>query len=144
MIWHRLIRGFVAAALISAGVPATAAGTNTASAQTDGARGYAYICDGQRQVEEVKEPAGYEVAVVDSLGRPNSPNDMFEVFQASRPERCAAMAAPLAGAVPGTLLVAVTWAAPQLRIVRSLVAKPDEVGVKSCGTGTVRATAQNG
>lgn len=144
MIWHRVIRGFLVGALMSAGFSAAAAGSNTASAQTAGARGYAYICDGHRQVEEVTEPAGYEVAVVDSLGRPNSPNDMFEVFQASRPEKCAAMAAPLAGAVPGTLLVAVTWATPQLRIVRSLVAKTDEVGLKSCGTATVRAAAEKG
>jgi hypothetical protein len=119
MTWYRVIRGLVTGSLISLGGGwATRAAGETVSAQTGGERGYAYICDGPAQVQEVKEYPGYEVVIVDSVERPNSPNGMFEIFQTSRPEKCAALAAPFTGAVPGTLLVAVTWATPHLSIVR--------------------------
>jgi hypothetical protein len=115
MIWYGLIRGLVAGTLISlgGGMPTVAAG-GIVSAQTAEERGYAYICDGPAQVQEVKEPPGAEVVIVDSVERPNSAHGMYEIFQASRPEKCAVMAAPSTGAVPGTLLVAVTWAEPHL------------------------------
>jgi hypothetical protein len=109
MIWWRLTRGLVTGCLISlgGGLASVSAG-EAVSAQTGEERGYAYICDGPTQVQEVTEP----------LDRPNSPDGMFEIFQASHPEKCAAMAAPSTGAVPGTLLVAVTWATPHLSIIR--------------------------
>jgi hypothetical protein len=52
----------------------------------------------QGQVQPVKEGSGYEVVVVESVERPNSSSAMFEIFQASRAEECAAMAAPFTGA----------------------------------------------
>jgi hypothetical protein len=81
------------------------------------ANGYAYVCDGATEVQEVREVPGQEVVVTKNVDVQNSANKMFEVFQASRPENCAAMAAPFSGAVPGTLLVLVTWALPRLGIV---------------------------
>lgn len=120
--WYRVIRGLVIGSLISVGsATANAAAGQAASAQMAGESGYAYICDGPVQVQVVKEHPGDVVVIVDSVERPNSPNAMFEVFQASRPEECAAMAAPLSGAVPGTVLVAVTWAPPLISIVRPSV-----------------------
>ena len=113
--------------LISVGCcVATTTASESVSAQTRGGRGYAYVCDGPATVQEVEEDPGYQVVIVDSVERPNSANGMFDVFQASRPEQCAAMAAALTGAVPGTLLVAVTWAAPHLSIVRSPTTSPPE------------------
>ncbi|HXW81155.1 MAG TPA: hypothetical protein VEJ84_16765 [Acidimicrobiales bacterium] len=87
------------------------------SADTGEEGGYFYVCDGPVQVQLVKEHPGYEVVIVDNVERPSSPNGMFEIFRAPRPEKCAAMAAPFTGAVPGTLLVAVTWAMPHLNLV---------------------------
>ena len=82
------------------GASATGAAAQPVSAQAAEESGYAYICDGPAQVQAVKEYPGDVVVIVDNVERPNSPNAMFEIFQASRPEECAAMAAPLTGAVP--------------------------------------------
>jgi hypothetical protein len=142
MIWQRVIRGLVIGVLSGAGCCLATAGSQTASAQIGEEGGYAYICDGPAQVQEVKTYPGYEVVIVDSLGRPNSPNAMYEIFQASRPERCAAMAAPLAGAVAGTVLVAVTWATPHLKTVQSFAAKTDEQGLRMCRPSTYRTQAR--
>ena len=119
MISCRLTRGLVTGCLISLGWGfASVSAGGAVSAQTGEERGYAYVCDGPTQVQEVTEPLGATVVIVDGVDRPNSPDGMFEIFQASHPEKCADMAAPSMGAVPGTLLVAVTWAAPHLSIVR--------------------------
>ena len=119
MIWCRLTRGLVRGCLISLGGGlATVSAAGAVSAQTGEQGGYAYICDGPAQVQEVTEPLGARVVIVDGVDRPNSPDSMFEIFQASHPEKCATMAAPSTGAVPGTLLVAVTWATPYLSVIR--------------------------
>ena len=88
--------------------------------------GYAYVCDGPAQVQEVEEEPGHEVVIVDSVQRPNLANGMFELFQAPCPEECPGTAAPFTGAAPGTLVVAVTWAAPHLSTVQSRTASPPE------------------
>ena len=121
MIWCRLTRGLVRGCEDSAwvvGLATVSAGRGREAAQTGEQGGYAYICDGPAQVPEVTEPLGARVVIVDGVDRPNSPDSMFEIFQASHPEKCATMAAPSTGAVPGTLLVAVTWATPYLSVIR--------------------------
>lgn len=124
MILQAVSRSLMTGSSVVGCCVATLAAGGTVSAQTMGRPGYAYVCDGPVKVQAVKEGAGYEVVIVDGIQRPNSPNGMFEIFQASRPEMCATMTAPLTGAVPGTLLVAVTWAVPQLSTVRARTAQP--------------------
>jgi hypothetical protein len=127
MVWYRVILGLVTGSLVCvAGALATGAVSQAVSGQTVGEGGYAYICDGPTQVQVVKEHPGGEVVVVDGVERPNSPDVMFEVFQASHPEQCAVMAAPSTGAVSGTVLVAVTWGTPRLSIVTRSTAKRND------------------
>jgi hypothetical protein len=99
------------------GLSRVAAVGETVSGPPEPVTGYAYVCNGTVLVQEVKEHNGDQVTVSDNVESPNSTEETFEVFQSSRPEKCAAMAAPFSGAVPGTLLVAVTWAAPHLVVV---------------------------
>lgn len=126
---YRVIRGLVMGSLISVGsASATAAAGQPVSAPATGAIGYVYVCDGPAQVQAVKEGPGDEVVIVDTVERPNLTNAMFEIFKASRPEKCDTMAAPFTGAVLGTVLVAVTWATPLLEIVRRPVPDaPDDL-----------------
>jgi len=123
-IWYRVILAAVVVPLISvAGIRAPVAGKTVSAQDGEGPR-YSYICDAPIQVQEVGEYPGYEVVIVDSVERPDSASGMFEVFQASRPEKYATMAASLGGPVPGNLLVAVTWAAPHLNLVKLNTAGP--------------------
>ena len=144
MISCRLTRGLVTGCLISLGGGfASVSAGGAVSAQTGEERGYAYICDGPTQVQEVTEPLGATVVIVDGVDRPNSPDGMFEIFQASHPEKCADMAAPSMGAVPGTLLVAVTWAAPHLSIVRRCLLSSALSGIRTvCSPGTRDVSAR--
>ena len=113
----RVLGGVLVAALTIVVGLCGATAAKTLSGHSGLVDGYAYLCDGAIQVQEVKELPGQEVVVTKNVDVQNSANKMFEVFQASRPENCAAMAAPFSGAVPGTLLVLVTWARPRLGIV---------------------------
>jgi hypothetical protein len=113
-VCYRVLAGVLVALLVTiAGLrgPATA---ETANAHSRLVNGYAYVCDGAAQVQEMQEVPGAMVVVTENVDVQNSANNMFEVFQASQPEKCADMAAPFSGAVPGTLLVVVTWAKPRL------------------------------
>jgi len=103
--------------------------------------GYAYVCDGVALVQEVEEHNGDQVVVTDNVQEPNSDN-MFEVFQSSRPEKCAALAAPFSGAVPGTLLVAVSWATPRLGMVRRTPVI--EAALGNCRRLPIAATTRKG
>jgi hypothetical protein len=111
-----LITVALAASLV--GMSAVPAAGKTTNRHGTPVTGYAYVCDGVALVQEVVEHNGDQVVVTDNVEEPNSANNMFEVFQSSRPEKCAALAAPFSGAVPGTLLVAVSWATPNLGVVR--------------------------
>ncbi|HXW77974.1 MAG TPA: hypothetical protein VEJ84_00665 [Acidimicrobiales bacterium] len=104
--------------------------------------GYAYVCDGVALVQEVEEHNGDQVVVTDNIEEPNSAANMFEVFQSSRPEKCAALAAPFSGAVPGTLLVAVSWATPRLGMVRRTPVIEAELG--NCRRQPTAATTRKG
>jgi hypothetical protein len=95
----------------------TAAPGEAIGGPTGKVTGYAYVCNGPVQVQEVKEYDGGGVIVWNDVEGPHLANGMFEVFQTSRPASCSAMAAPFAGAVPGTLLVDVAWGVPHLSVV---------------------------
>jgi hypothetical protein len=80
------------------GLSRVAAVGETVSGPAGPVTGYAYVSDGAALVQVVKEHHGDQVVVTDNVEDPNFENNTFEVFQASRPEKCAAMAAPFSGA----------------------------------------------
>jgi hypothetical protein len=114
---YRVLGTVLVAPLTTLAGPGSAAAGQTTRGHAGPVTGYACVCDGAALVQQLEDHDGDEVVLTYNVERPDSTDNMFEIFQASGPKTRAVMAAPFTGAVPGTLLVAVTLTMPHLSLV---------------------------
>jgi hypothetical protein len=123
--WFGCLLGLLLLAIVVGGVVSAVAGHRhlpeprrrvTLVTSAGPITGYIYDCLGSRLVQEVVEHRGETVAEKESATAVynSSSQAQFMVFDARTPETCKALTNINVGALPGTLLVTLTWSQPEL------------------------------
>ena len=123
--WFGCLLGLLLLAIVVGGVVSAVAGHRhvpeprhrvTLVTSTRPITGYIYDCFGSRLVQEVVEHRGETVTEKESATAVynSGSQTQFMVFDARNPESCKALTNINVGALPGTLLVTLTWSQPEL------------------------------